>query len=67
MNASVRNPQGKSVQVRVSACDKLTPKSAIAAADIAFGSFSHCDVTDGKKQYRVTGGAGSKRRARLVR
>jgi hypothetical protein len=67
MKAYVRNPQGQEVQVIVSAYDKLTPRSAIAAADIAYGPFSHCDVVSGNKQYRVTGGAHSKRMARRIK
>jgi hypothetical protein len=68
MKVTVRtNSRTPSVQVNVSAYDKLTPRSAIAAADIAYGTYSHCDVYNNDRQYRVTGGAHSKRRAVRVR
>lgn len=67
MIVNVRANDRQSVQVEIKAYQHLTPKSAIAAANVAFGSASHCDVSaiiDGEfKQYRVTG-LGSKRRAR---
>jgi hypothetical protein len=70
MKVNVRANNGQSVRVTVSAYDKLTPRSAIAAANIGFGQASHCDVSaridGGFKQYRVTG-TGDKRRARKIR
>jgi hypothetical protein len=67
MKVNVRANNGQTVQVNVSAYERLTPASAVAAADIAFGSASHCTVSvreDGKlAQYRVTG-LNAKRRAR---
>lgn len=65
MNASVRTSSGLEVELTISRYDELTPKSAIAAANIAFGPAAHCDVCDEKRQYRVTG-QGDKRRARKV-
>lgn len=70
MKVNVRANNGQSVRVDISAFTELTPESAIAAANIAFGAASHCDVSKregGKlKQYRVTG-FGPRRRARRVR
>jgi len=66
-NVRANNGRETRVQFRY---NSLTPKSAIAAANIAFGEFSHCDVSarvSGQfKQYRVTG-RGRSRRARRVR
>lgn len=67
MKVNVKANNQQETQVTISAYDKLTPTSAIAAADIAFGTTSHCDISariDGEfKQYRVTG-YGENRRAR---
>lgn len=69
MKANVRTNNGQSVQVEINAYKELTPKSALAAAEIAFGPFSHCDVSarvDGEfKQYRVTGKFDSRRARRI--
>ena len=62
----VRASNGQQVEVRLSSETKFGPQQAIAAAEIAFGAFSHCDVVHGKKQYRVTGKSW-KRNARRVK
>lgn len=55
--------QNQTVEVSVPRYSTLTPKSAIAAAHVAFGAGANCKVSDGQKTYRV-GGAGSKRQVR---
>ena len=80
IEANVRTANSNLMTVRLSGYDRLTPKAAISAANVAFGSFSHCDVSWTDKgdwerwvegeaefvQYRVTG-VGEKRRARKVK
>lgn len=53
----------ETIQVEVPRYKELTPRSAIAAASIAFGAGANCKVSDGQKTYRV-GGVDSKRQAR---
>jgi hypothetical protein len=54
LNVSVTNEADQTVQVKLNNHDKLDPKAARAAREVAFGIGAHVTVSDGKTTYLVT-------------
>ena len=63
MKAFVSNNHG-SVEVEITAIDRMTPKSAIAFRNVALGVGASATVSGGGKTYRVVGNSARKAKPR---